>query len=182
MTAWLRRHHALNAAALGIAAVSCFSASALAAEEFESHHAHEHGVAALNVAIEGKRVDIGIDTPAINVIGFEHQPRTAAEQAAVKKADAALHDVTRLFVFTPAAACHSTRMQVHSPQWPSTSEHADYEASYSFDCDKPDALTSIDMPLVNEMAAGTKLRVQLTSATKQDAAELTRGNSTLHLR
>jgi hypothetical protein len=73
-------------------------------------------------------------------------------------------------------------VQVHGPQWQSDSEHVDYEASYSFRCDRPDALASIDMPLVNQLAAGVRLRVQITSAAGQGAAELTRSNSTLRMR
>ena len=55
------------------------AASVLAHDEFESHHAHEHGVATLGVAIEQRQLDIILESPAINVLGFEHSPRAPAE-------------------------------------------------------------------------------------------------------
>src|SRR3954469_21515167 len=50
-------------------------------------HAHEHGVARLDVAVEGTKIMVMLDTPLDNLVGFEHEPRNDAEH---QKADAAV--------------------------------------------------------------------------------------------
>lgn len=57
---------------------------------FTEHHAHEHGVASLEIGVEGKQLLIHLDSPAINVLGFEYAPRTAAEIKQVEQAKVAL--------------------------------------------------------------------------------------------
>lgn len=46
----------------------------------ENPGAHEHGSAALQMAVEGNRIDLMFNSPAYNLAGFEHEPRTKAEK------------------------------------------------------------------------------------------------------
>ena len=50
--------------------------SAIQAGEHHHHDAHVHGVAHLNVALEGNDLYIELTSPAANIVGFEHDPRT----------------------------------------------------------------------------------------------------------
>ena len=51
------------------------------ASEFErQHEAHEHGHAVMTVALDGKVLEIELDSPAANLVGFEHRVRTEAEE------------------------------------------------------------------------------------------------------
>ncbi len=70
----------------------------LEAEEFRHHEAHEHGVAHLNVAHDGKNLYIELTSPAANIVGFEYQPRTQEQKAAVKAAIKKLEAGEALFV------------------------------------------------------------------------------------
>src|SRR6266481_2451572 len=38
-------------------------------DEFEQHHAHEHGKVTLNVAIDASTFVVELDAPAVNVVG-----------------------------------------------------------------------------------------------------------------
>ena len=40
--------------------------------------AHVHGKVVVNLALEGNTLRVELDAPAINVVGFEHAPRTEA--------------------------------------------------------------------------------------------------------
>ena len=42
--------------------------------------AHQHGYGELSLAIDGSRVELLLETPAYNLIGFEHEPRTETER------------------------------------------------------------------------------------------------------
>ena len=66
--------------------------------------AHEHGVATLDVALDGTRLYLDLATPAYNVLGFEHAPSTDEQRQTVSNARALLEsDVP--FVPDPAAGC-----------------------------------------------------------------------------
>lgn len=45
--------------------------------------AHQHGAAQLQLAIEGNRVDLLLQSPAYNLLGFEHSPENEAQRAQV---------------------------------------------------------------------------------------------------
>lgn len=67
--------------------------------------AHEHGASALDVAIEGGRVEMRLESPAMDVVGFEHEPSTDAQRAAIEEARAALSEPMALFAPPEAAGC-----------------------------------------------------------------------------
>lgn len=89
-------------------------AVAQAHEEGHEHGAHEHGVARLYIAIEGGTVQLDLDSPAVNLVGFEHEPGDAKERAALDKAVADLKQGIKLMSFTPAAQCSQKRVMVKS--------------------------------------------------------------------
>lgn len=165
-----------------VVAVSLQIAAAAAADEIESHPAHEHGKASLNIGVEAGRVELEFDSPAINVIGFEHAPRTETEKAAASRAQRTLQDAGRLFVASPAAECRTTSAEVTVPTWAEGETHADYEARYALQCAKPQLLQSIEVRLVDALVPDTKLHVQVVSGGKQSSTELTRGKSLVAIR
>ena len=48
--------------------------------------AHVHGIATLNLAMEGDKLEIEFVSPAGNIVGFEHEAVTAAERRAIRDA------------------------------------------------------------------------------------------------
>jgi hypothetical protein len=59
--------------------------------------AHEHGVARLNLAVAGNSLTIELFSPAANIVGFEHHPRTQAQKDQVKEARKTLEAAQTLF-------------------------------------------------------------------------------------
>lgn len=82
--------------------------------EHRQHGAHVHGIAALSLALEGNEVEIELDSPAANIVGFEHPPSSADDQAALDKAIATLNDGDSLFRFNDAAGCRMESAEVSS--------------------------------------------------------------------
>ncbi|MGB5832893.1 MAG: DUF2796 domain-containing protein [Thiohalocapsa sp.] len=74
--------------------------------------AHVHGIAKMNLAVDGSALLIELDSPAANIIGFEHPPRTEEEHKAVARGEQLLIDAERLFVPSPAAECRLTKADV----------------------------------------------------------------------
>ncbi|MDX1707915.1 MAG: DUF2796 domain-containing protein [Desulfobacterales bacterium] len=86
----------------------------LLAEETRHHEAHEHGIAHLNVALEGNDLYIELNSPAVNIVGFEHRPRTNEQKAAVKKAIESLKNGEDLFILPSSAKGKFVKTTVHT--------------------------------------------------------------------
>lgn len=54
-------------------------------DEHEHHGKHEHGVADLDIALDGKQLLVQLTSPAANFLGFEHQPSTEEQKKAYAK-------------------------------------------------------------------------------------------------
>ena len=62
--------------------------------------AHQHGHAELQVAIDGNTADVFVRSPAYNLLGFEHEPRT--EQQHQQLADLEPWLIQPLYTSDPA--------------------------------------------------------------------------------
>ncbi len=67
--------------------------------------AHVHGIATLNLAMEGDELEIEFVSPAGNIVGFEHEAVTAAECRAIRDAIEQLRKGNELFDLPLAASC-----------------------------------------------------------------------------
>jgi hypothetical protein len=79
-----------------------------------AHGAHEHGVGRLDIAVEKTTIDMDLDSPAVNLIGFEHEPGDAKEKATLEQAITDLKKGGGLMAFTPAAQCLQKKVLVNS--------------------------------------------------------------------
>ena len=84
------------------------------AAEYRHHEAHEHGVAHMNVAFEGNELYIEFISPAANMVGFEHQPRTQEQKTAVKAAIKKLEAGEKLFAFPSGAEGKLVKSKVNT--------------------------------------------------------------------
>ncbi len=171
-------------------------------DEHRQHGAHVHGIAALNLALEGQEVHIEFDSPAANLVGFEHAPSSEADHAALDKAVATLKDGDRLFRFNAEARCRMEKADVtsallgeehdehadkhssdhdqekkdghdHEKHEDEEEVHSDIEAAYHFECNQPGKLTQLTVELFEAFPGTEKLNVQYVIESKQGAAELT---------
>jgi hypothetical protein len=168
--------------------ILCASALCANAEEFEQHHAHEHGKVTLNVAIDGSTLVVELDAPAINVVGFEHAPRTKTEHAAAQQATQYFQTGHGLLGFPPAAECHFLRSELTEPHWETpeaeaseahggghngSEEHADYEARFTYQCGHLAALAWLEPWLLAKLLNLTQARVNLVTPTGQRSESVT---------
>lgn len=159
-------------------------------EEHGSLGAHEHGVASLNVALDGQVLEIQLESPAMNLVGFEHAASNAADKAKVATARAQLEQPAVLFSLPAAANCTLAEQTLHSPlfgeheqaeaEHEHSHEHADVDADYRFDCSAPEHLQALDLAVFfQQFPATEKLNTQLIGPNGQQGAELNKGNSRL---
>lgn len=108
----------------------------------QAHRAHQHGVAALEVAMDGERLELTLHGPQDNAVGFEHAPRTAAQKKALAQMHQSLQQADRWFLTNPEARCAVQARDIESdPEH--NDEHSDIEVSLSYRCQAPDQLRAL---------------------------------------
>ncbi len=178
-----------RAAALLTLVLGCAVHSRATADEFRSRGVHEHGSATLDVALQDATLDIALHSPAINVIGFEHEPRTAQEKAALAAADRIFGSSQRLFLMPESAACTPTGVTRTPISYEQDGDddkpgapHADYDVSYRFHCAHSDQLGWIEVKLFEQMKGMRKITANVVTTTLQTQFELAPDHARLSLR
>lgn len=77
--------------------------------------AHQHGVANVNIVISKQMLIIELDTPADNVLGFEHEPRTEQEKQDLSNSLLLLKQADSLFTFPSSAKCKIRQVDIGNP-------------------------------------------------------------------
>jgi len=88
---------------LAVLTILGFELTRIQAAEHRHHKAHEHGVAQMNVVLEGNDLYVEFNSPAASIVGFEHQPNTKEQKAAVDQAVETLKKGATLFVLSSGA-------------------------------------------------------------------------------
>jgi len=70
-----------------------------------SAESHVHGGATLSVVSENSAIQVELETPLYNLLGFEYEPKSDAEKALVEKVEASLTNPQDLIRFNPEANC-----------------------------------------------------------------------------
>lgn len=165
--------------ALGLVA----SPAALAEEK-----AHEHGHGTLNVVALDGALKIELIAPGADIVGFEHEPKSSADKAAVKKAVALLEDGGSIIVTPAAAGCKLTEAEIesalieddhghdhshgHGHDKEDEEVHSEFHVEYSFACSSMQDLTHLDLDYFKTFSGAEELDVQAITASGQIAAEL----------
>ncbi len=160
---------------------------------------HEHGVAQLNVALDGKTLELELDSPAMNLVGFEHAASTDADKAAVAKARAQLEKPLELFALPVTAGCSVASQELRSPLFGDKAPahahkekaghehehehgHADIHAHYQLSCEKPVLLKLLTLAeFFKRFPATQKIQVQLIGPDGQKGADLAPASAELKL-
>ncbi|CAI8830000.1 MULTISPECIES: DUF2796 domain-containing protein [Pseudomonas] len=170
-------------------------AVAHAADDHDHNHehgslgAHEHGVGRLNAALDGQALELELDSPAMNLVGFEHVATTDADKTKVAATRARLEQPLALFNLPKAAGCVVENQELESPLFGATPEadddhdedadehhhdHSEIHARYQFTCATPNALTTLDLAnIFNSFPATRKIQVQLIGPSGQQGVEVT---------
>jgi hypothetical protein len=169
-------------------------AVAHAADEHDHEHgslgAHEHGVGRLNAALDGKTLALELQSPAMNLVGFEHVATSDADKAKVAAARALLEQPLALFNLPKAAGCVVENQELESPLFGDTPDadddhaedakdehhhdHSEIHAHYQFTCATPDALKTLDLVnMFNSFPATRTIQVQLIGPSGQQGVGVT---------
>ena len=181
-----------------------FLSSMSIAENSSQHHdqsdqhstseqqAHLHGVAELTLAIEGNKLEISLESPAANIVGFEHKATSKQQIKAVEQAKSILQSSPSLFSFSGSdcvlqqatvdmsALIEQDHHDHHDDEH--GDGHSEVSADYHYQCAQGERLDSISVNLIALFPSFEKLNVMWLSDSQQGAAELTAKSPVIRIR
>ena len=159
--------------------------------------AHVHGEAELFVVNAGGQLLIEFESPAMNLVGFEHAPHNDKQRSQVAAVAQQLLAVEQLFTMR-GGDCQIKERHVEMPfdehdhssnqeekantghdhhekhgDHEEGSEHADVFAEYDFECANSNGLKGIEVQIFERFPALQKLNVQWSVPHSQSAQTLT---------
>jgi Protein of unknown function (DUF2796) len=171
-----------------------------AAAQHRHSGAHEHGRSTLNIAIEGTRISLELEAPGADIVGFEHNARTARQQAAIEQAKKQLLAPQALFKFPSAAGCVVAAASVDieggehghdQPRDKATAQkkadaadersHSHFRGQYAFTCTAPAGITVLEFGYFQAFAGAQKLEVNVITPKGQTRFEVTRAKARISL-
>lgn len=150
-----------------------------------AQHAHEHGVAELRIALDGPTVLVEFESPLVNLLGFEHAPRSDAEKAAMAALEDTLRAPERLFALPAAAGCSLEEVELELPGAAQHAghdhehdshghghedEHADAYAVWEYVCTTPPG--AVEVTVIEAFPAIRVLRSEVAGPRGQTAGRI----------
>jgi hypothetical protein len=157
-------------------------------EAHHQHGAHVHGTAWLDLALDGRSLELRLTGTGADLAGLEGTPADADDVARVDAARRTLGDPAALFAFVPAGACNATAAPAVTPPASALlapgadadAGHGDWSAEYRFDCGTPPE--ALDLRLFERFESLETVQAQVLTPAGQAAAELTPGARRIDLR
>ena len=167
---------------------------------------HEHGSANLMLAIEGDKLQIGIEVPSESLIGFEYFPKSRSDRKKFNEAIKILSNPSKFFSTPDDAECLLTGFNVsqtlfsgeeedehghekkdehghddHDEHGHEDSEegeiHSEYRSNYSWNCLHTDEIDSIGNKLFSFFPRIEEIRVNWITTSGQGSLEIESGNN-----
>ncbi|WP_417516288.1 ZrgA family zinc uptake protein [Marinobacter sp.] len=191
-----------NLLALSIAS-ALLSMPAVAADNPGSH---QHGHAEMQLAFSADQVEILLLSPAGNILGFEHHPRTPEQHQAIESVIGWLGETP--LVNTPESTCTATATQVQhevagghddderghddheehehghdhdEPDYDNGAQHADITVTQTLSCPGLDQSASLTTPLTTRFPGIEDLDIAWAGPNGQGAARLAHGENSFSL-
>ena len=184
----------------------CLFVSFQTSAQVRQKDSHEHGAANLMLAIEGDKLQIGIEVPSESLIGFEHFPKSRSDRENFNEAIKILSDPSKFFSTPDDAECLLTGLNVsqtlfsgeeedehghekkdehghddHDEHGHEDSEkgeiHSEFRSNYSWNCLHTDEIDSIGNKLFSFFPRIEEIRVNWITNSGQGSLEIESGDN-----
>ena len=184
----------------------CLFVSFQTSAEVRQKDSHEHGAANLMLAIEGDKLQIGIEVPSESLIGFEHFPKSRNDHENFNEAIKILSNPSKFFSTPDDAECLLTGLNVsqtlfsgeeedehgheekdehghdeHDEHGHEDSEkggiHSEFRSNYSWNCLHTDEIDSIGNKLFSIFPRIEEIRVKWITNSGQGSLEIEPGDN-----
>lgn len=170
-------------------------------DHHQQQETHLHGQVEMTLAIEGNTIELNLESPAANIVGFEHSASTPEQHASVNRAKSILDSPEQLLTFI-GTGCKATRQEVdvsavlaaedddhkeeahdeHDEHDEHGETHSEISARYQFHCAQGAKLTAIKVQLFDLFPGIETVRAAWVSDSHQASAMLTADSITINLK
>ena len=142
---------------------------------------HEHGVSVLKIAAEKNMIEMELESPANDIVGFEHAPENEKQKSQINKALAIFKDKKGVFMPTPAAGCKITG---HSAEFESdpSSGHAGFHVKWKMSCSNPSKIKNLSTSFFKSFRKAEEIEVEVVSDAGQKEIEWEKDQNKIKLR
>ena len=152
--------------------------------------AHVHGLSYLKIALENRTLLVEINSPLMDIVGFEGEPRTKVQKDSIERAKTKLRKIDNVLIFK-GGSCLEKNIDVtlghdhsnehsHSEQHHDT--HSEISAVYKFKCSEPEELQEITVLLQNQFSRMEKIKAQWITPDSQGQITLDKNKNLINLR
>ncbi len=184
----------LNAPIRTLSLVLASSLAATPSLASDNPSAHQHGHADLQIAVDNERIDLLLLSPAYNLVGFEHKPKTDEQRQRVQAVESWSAETPLINTLAGACTINSTALNTswgdnddhehhhghnhdhghhHAEETASGSAHTDLEITQSLSCPGLSANTQLETTLMTQFPEMEYLNVQWVGPQGQGAVRLT---------
>ena len=181
-----------------LAAIAATGTKAWAADSHRHHDAHIHGHAELTLAISGDSMQLELESPTMNLVGFEHRPNSGKDRQRLRDTADFLGQPARWLQLASDAGCNLAQAEVesdllddhghnhghhHDHGEHDKETHSDFRVTVEYRCTDTDALERIELSgLFQRFPGFERIEVQWLTDRQQSATELDPGNTVINLR
>ncbi|WP_084420980.1 ZrgA family zinc uptake protein [Henriciella litoralis] len=140
--------------------------------------AHEHGHANLVAAMDGDMLTVTFESPLMSVIGFEHEPETEKQVAAMEALQDSLSETANFVTLNSQAGCLPSQTETATRM---TGDHGELRVEHVFQCSSPERLKQVDLVMLAQYPDIKTVDAVFVSDTQQAAAELTGATTALNI-
>lgn len=155
----------------------------------EELHAHVHGLSEIRLVIENKNLEIEMTSPAVDLVGFEHQAHTKEELAVVERTESILEQHTNLLSFVGGSCVLANQTIDLSSIKPNEndvenkqSNHSEITTNYTFHCEEVQELSSIIITAFDTFSSVSQIDAMWITDTMQEAAKLNANNNVINIK
>ena len=154
---------------------------------------HVHGQGQVGMAIDQNLISMTLESPGADIVGFEHEARTAEEKTTVTEALKHLSDPMFVIQLPANASCKVVQASSEVTSENGDEGHADHEkheneahgsfiAEYQLECATIAAIDSIKFVYFDHFRNAQSLMVVLIDKNGQHRHEISRDNPILYLK
>ena len=142
--------------------------------QHHEHKPHVHGVSEIQLVMSEHKIELNFESPANNILGFEHSAQSPKEKQQVLAAKEILSTAASLFIFKGTTCSPSPSViNINSLLQKHEKKHHEISALYRFTCDSINDLESIQIQLFCYFENIAEIKVQWISQYKQGMEILT---------
>lgn len=143
------------------------------------HAAHVHGEARLQLVMEADTLEMELQAPAQDVVGFEHAPENEQERQQVTDTITRLKDGKALFRFDGTdCVLQNAQAALHD----SKGGHTEFHSHYRFHCEQPDKLRHIEVQLASAFSRISQIHAEWILGSRQGARTLGKNNHRIEVK